>query len=141
MSLETYRGSCHCGAVRYAAALDLAEPTFRCNCSLCSKSRNWFAIAAPGSFRLSAGADMLATYRWCPPGRETATLDHLFCRHCGIRLVGRGQDTELGGEFHAVVLATLDDAPADALAGAPVVPLDGRRDRFDATPEDTRLLV
>jgi hypothetical protein len=36
MTMRTYHGSCHCGAVAFEADLDLAE-VLQCNCSICAK--------------------------------------------------------------------------------------------------------
>jgi hypothetical protein len=136
---KTYAGSCHCGAVRYDADLDLGAGTTRCNCSYCTKARAWFAFAkGADAFRLQQGADNLTDYRWTPPGRQPG-LTFAFCRVCGVRVFARGELESLGGTFHAVAVATLDVPPGE-LADVPIAYVDGRHDRYDRTPEATRLL-
>ena len=67
MAVETYTGSCHCGAIRFEADLDLDEGSMRCNCSYCAKARTWFAFAkGPERFRLLDGTGV-SDYRWTPP--------------------------------------------------------------------------
>ena len=102
MSLQTYTGSCHCGAIRFEADLDLEEGSNRCNCSYCAKVRAWFAFAkGPDRFRLLDGAGV-AEYRWTPPGESEPHLTFTFCRTCGVRTFARGELESLGGTFHAV---------------------------------------
>ena len=131
---KTYHGSCHCGAVRFTANIDLSQGTLRCNCSICIKARFWPAIVQPDDFDLLAGADALSTYRF-NPGRD----HHLFCRHCGIRAFGTGQSPRWGN-FYAVNLTCLDDISDAELVAAPITYLDGRADNWDTPPAETRYL-
>jgi hypothetical protein len=122
---RTYHGSCHCGAVTFEADLDLAEPTYRCNCSICRRTRFWPAVARPEQFRLLTGEAELAKYLF-----NTRRNEHFFCRHCGVRAFGVGNDTPIG-KMIGVNLGCLDDASDEELAAAPVVYVDGRADRFE----------
>jgi hypothetical protein len=140
MAVETYHGSCHCGSVQFRARIDLDQPTTRCNCSICTKSRLWFTIIGDDAFEITTGRDALTDYRWVPPAQDAAFLHFMFCSQCGIRIHGWGDDASFGGKFHAVNLAALDDADAEVLAAAPISYVDGRHDRFTEPPADTRLM-
>jgi hypothetical protein len=122
---QTYRGSCHCGAVRFEAELDLGQPTFRCNCSICRRTRFWAAVAMKEDFRLLAGEEELVQYRF-----NTGNNHHYFCRHCGVRPFGVGNETPIGPMIGVNVgCLDLDDA---AMAAIPVTRIDGLHDRMEA---------
>ena len=140
MTLKTYKGSCHCGAVRFEADLDLSAGTIRCNCSSCTKARSWLAITSPDHFRLTSGVEAQATYQWTPPGQGKPRNHYHFCKACGIRTPARGEAAELGGLFFAVQINLLDDVDVDDLASSPIRYVDGRHDHFDRPPKETRLL-
>jgi hypothetical protein len=136
MAVETYTGSCHCGAVRFEADIDLEEGSNRCNCSYCAKVRAWFAFAKGAtSFRLLDGSSV-SEYRWTPPALSEPHLTYTFCRSCGVRTFARGQLESLGGTFHAIHVPTLELSP-EQFAAIPVRYLNGRDGRYDQVPEHT----
>jgi hypothetical protein len=132
---KTYIGSCHCQAVRFEADMDLAAGTSKCNCSICTKTRTWEVLIKPDAFRLLAGKDALSEYKF---GSKQAA--HLFCRHCGTQVFGQGYLEEIGGDYVAVRLASLDNAEIEELVTAPVKYMDGRNDNWWNTPAQTRHL-
>jgi len=140
MTLRLHSGGCHCGAVRFEAEFDLAQGTIKCNCSSCVKARSWLAFVPADRYRLSAGAEAQGTYQWTPPGRPGPTIEFHFCKICGIRTSGRGEMEAMGGAFYAVQVPLFDDIDPDELEAAPIQYVDGRHDRFNRAPADTRFL-
>ena len=134
--LRTYRGGCHCGAVRFEADLDIAAGTGKCNCSICTKMRLWSVQARPEAFRLLAGAPELADFRG---GNSVA--HHPFCRRCGIHAFDRVEMPNMSGApYFNVNVACLDDLDVDELMAAPVAYFDGRNDDWGSRPAEVRHL-
>ena len=134
MAKKTYPGSCHCRAVRFEADVDLASGTFRCNCSICFKSRARLAGVPATSFRLLAGEDRLQDYQFGPK-----RIHHLFCTGCGVRPFSRGQDAK-GSASYAVRVNCLDGVDEAEFVGAPVKYFDMLHDNMTSPPAETRHL-
>lgn len=125
---QTYAGKCHCGAVRFEADIDLTKPTYRCNCSICSRTRFWPSIVAPDQFRLVAGEGELTEYRF-----NSMKNSHHFCRRCGVRPYGIGVMPD-GSKILGVNIGCLENVLPEVLAAAPVVYVDGAHDKMEPPP-------
>ena len=126
--LRTYQGSCHCGAVRFEADLDLTQPSYRCNCSICRRTRFWPAVAMPDNFRLLAGQSMLSEYLF-----NTRKNRHVFCKVCGVRPFGIGTETPIG-KMYGVNIGCLEGISEEELSKIPITYIDGMHDQWQQAP-------
>ena len=108
-------GGCHCGAVRFEAALPDVVEAQSCNCSICERTGFVHIIVPESRFRLLAGAEALTSYRF-----NTGVADHLFCKTCGVKSFYRPRSNPDGWSVNA---RCLDDASAIDLR---IEPFDGR---------------
>ncbi len=114
---KKYQGSCHCGAVRFTADLDLSAPVTACNCSICSRAGWLLAFTAASAVEVTAGREQLADYQF---GKKT--LHHEFCRVCGIHPFGHGAAPD-GSLMYGVNVRCLEGVDPQALT---VEPFDGK---------------
>ncbi|KQZ69350.1 aldehyde-activating protein [Sphingopyxis sp. Root214] len=129
---QTYHGSCHCGAVKFEADIDLAAGTGKCNCSICTKKRGWSAQIKPDAFRLLSDPAVLSDYQF---GSNSA--HHVFCKTCGVSSFGHGYVEEIGGAYYSVAIACLDDLEPAEMAALPVQYMDGAGNNWWNPPEVT----
>ncbi|QDB99056.1 GFA family protein [Mesorhizobium sp. 8] len=134
--LKTYRGSCHCGSVRFECEVDLAQGTRRCNCRFCGKSRLWKVFVLGDAFRIVSGQEMLRDYRGPESQWPQGHVHHYFCGHCGFRGFSKGylEMEPFDGWFHAVNVAALDGVSDEELAAIPIQYENGREDDYDHPP-------
>jgi hypothetical protein len=61
--MQTYRGSCHCGAVTFEILSDFPELT-SCDCSICRRKNALMVKVHESRFKLLTGEDALTEYRF-----------------------------------------------------------------------------
>lgn len=76
--MPTYRGSCHCGRVRFEVDADIDHVRV-CDCSICRRRGALIHRVEPGQFRLLTPLEDMALYTW-----NTHTARDYFCPTCGI---------------------------------------------------------
>jgi hypothetical protein len=113
MTIQLHHGGCHCGAVRFAARIDLQSPVIVCNCSICRKNGAMLSAVADEDFTLEQGEDVLTTYHF-----NTGKIAHQFCGTCGVESFA----SLFKGGGRAVNVRTLDDVDPDSV---PTMPFDG----------------
>ncbi len=115
---EAHRtGGCQCGAVPFAAEVDISRP-ITCNCSRCRRLGSRLAFTTPDKFTLVRGEDALTEYRF-----NTGNIRHLFCATCGIESFALGQTPD-GRQMAAINVNCLDGVDPLAL---PTRHVDGAR--------------
>ena len=67
-------------------------------------------------------------------------IHHRFCRTCGVRPFGQANMEDRAGAFYAINLGALDNVDPAELANAPVMYVDGRHDKWESAPAETRHL-
>jgi hypothetical protein len=113
--MNTYRGSCHCGAVTFEADLDPAQAG-SCNCSICTKKGAVHQRVTQDRFRLLSGQDDLQLYQF-----NKKIARHQFCSHCGIHTFANPRSAP---DQVVINLRCLDEF--DDFAQTPLNLIDGR---------------
>lgn len=124
---KKHTGSCHCAAVRYEVEID-ASNGGRCNCTVCTKIGPIGASVKPDAFKLLSSDANLSTYVW---GGKIST--RYFCKSCGVHCFARGHLEQLGGDYVAINLNTLDDIDPNTVK---LIHWDGRHNNWEGGPRD-----
>lgn len=102
------RGSCHCGAVRFAVEGEI-DHVMECNCSHCSRKGFLLWFVPRAALRVEAGGDRLVTYTF-----NRHVIQHRFCPVCGVQPFGLGTAPD-GMEMAAINVRCLEDVDLEAL--------------------------
>jgi len=103
---QTYRGSCHCGAVTFEVEMDLDHVRV-CDCSLCRKRGALNFRVEEDDIRVISPLDEMTLYQW-----HTRTAKDYFCPTCGILPFRRPRTAP---ELWTVNVRCLDGVDLDAI--------------------------
>lgn len=99
---RTYRGSCHCGRVKFEVDLDPGNAVV-CDCSICTKKGVIINRVGEDQFRLSTPLDDLGLYQF-----NKRIAKHYYCRTCGIHTFNRPRSAPDMWAVNMRCLADLD---------------------------------
>lgn len=106
--VQTFQGSCHCGAVRFKADVDLSQ-VITCNCSMCRRTGAVLTFTPAGRFELETPDSALSDYQF-----NQKVIHHLFCKTCGVRPFARGKAPD-GSDMVAIDVRCLDGVDVGTL--------------------------
>ncbi len=110
--MKTYRGSCHCGRVKFEVTADITSVA-DCNCSMCGRKGALYYDVTKDRFKLLSGEDDLSVYTF-------NVAKNYFCRHCGCHPFTHPRAEP---EDWCVNVRCLEDFD---LSGVEIIPFDGR---------------
>lgn len=113
---NTYKGSCHCGKIRFEVTGDLTG-AMACNCSMCQRKGTLMWFVPRSDLQLLTPPEQMATYTF-----NKHVIQHHFCPTCGIHPFGEASDPK-GIAMAAVNIRCLEDLD---LENIPVQRYDGK---------------
>ena len=109
--MKTYKGSCHCGDVKFSFQQDEITEGLRCNCSICKRREAIMGnfVIPPNELKINLKNETnLGLYEF---GDKSA--HHYFCTNCGIYPF---HQTFRMPDHYRVNLACLDDFETEDLS-------------------------
>lgn len=143
-SVETimfiYKGSCHCGRVKFEVRKQKAIDTLiECNCSICTKKGILHTQVEDDELVVHSGEDEMTLYQF-----GTMVAGYTFCPGCGCNPFHRSRGRPRGYSVNARCLDDLDELLANNqvwFANGRDHPLDRDSEELEALPMPYRAHV
>ena len=110
-----YKGSCHCGDIRFEVEGDFSE-VMACNCSICSRKGSLLGFVPQEKLKLLTPKDRMSTYTF-----NKHVIQHHFCPTCGIHPLAEAKDRS-GRPMAAINVRCLEGIDLGSLK---IKPFDG----------------
>ena len=111
-----YKGSCHCGGIKFEVEGDLRE-VIECNCSICSRKGSLLGFVPQEKLKMLTPKERMSTYTF-----NKHVIKHHFCPTCGIHPLAEAKDKS-GKPMAAINVRCLEGVD---LGSFKVKPFNGR---------------